>query len=101
MNITNEEISNYVSDVILQNKPYIDQHIFDGTTDSQSLAEITSRMILNAVQISSHISVTATIILLSRLNLIDLDIPEQSSHENTSSSHLRLVWDSSHPDTTE
>ena len=98
---TNKDILDYVSNVIHQNENYIEEHICDGTSDTQTLEQVTAQMICNAIKISTDISVQATINLLSHLNLIDLQVSEQVPHEDTSSSHLHLVWDSSHPDTTE
>lgn len=98
---TNKDILDCVSNVIHQNKDYIQNHICDGTSDTQTLEQVTVQMICNAIKISTDLSVLTTISLLSHLNLIDLESSEQSSNEDNSLSHLRLIWDSSHPDVTE
>lgn len=68
-NLTSEMISQIVREQILNND--IAKHVFNGTTGSMSTDEIYAKMVLNAIEISTQLSVKIIMEFLYQSGLVD------------------------------
>jgi hypothetical protein len=93
--MTSEELHDFIAEsvdaVLLDSKNLIANNILSGANQSDSKDKFYSLMVLNAIDIATHISVQSVVTTLEKLGLI---VP--SDYEKLPGQPpLKLVWDSS------
>ena len=90
------DIRKYIQNNFVNNGEYIAAMLSRNLCDSMPQEEKTNVMIINAINASLELSVLSTLDILQELQVIPSDSVHNTIHVDKP--HLRLVWDSDHPE---
>lgn len=93
------DIREYIQNTFKKNSEYIHAMLSRGIDSNMTYDEQLNAMIVNSINVSLELSVLSILDVLQKLEVIPFGTLKKQPHVDKS--HLRLVWDSKHPEKTD